>query len=147
MKSVCRLDLALTIFACGSIPSGPIQYHHSKNFISQIFVFIRALVKYMIALRRHGEEIQATQELRERLPLGKHRNIKKKKKSNSHWPRSRDRSWHKQSPFSENSSELSEPSSSWSESPFPSKSSYEMCGKPSRDLFQRALSQLNKHSE
>ena len=104
MRSVCRFDLALTIFACGSIPSRPIQYHHSKNFISQIFVFIRTLVKYMIALHGHGEEIQVIQELRERLPLGKHKNIKKKKKSHSHRPRSRDKPWHRQSPFSENSS-------------------------------------------
>ena len=42
-----------------------IQYYHRKSFISQMFVFIRPLVKYMMVLHRHGEEIQATQASRE----------------------------------------------------------------------------------
>ena len=82
--------------------------------------------------------------------LGSHNNINKKN-SHSLRPRSRDRltprSRHKHNPFGKNPSELSESSSSRSESPFKSKSSYEMCCKQSRDLSQDALSQLDKYCE
>ena len=70
--------------------------------------------------------------------LGAHRNIKKKKKSHGHFPRSRDRPRYEHISISESSSELSESSSSRTESLFPSKSNYEMYRKPSRGLSKRA---------
>ena len=69
--------------------------------------------------------------------LGAHRNMKKKK-SHGHFPKSRDRPRHEHISISESYSELSESSSSRTESLFPSKSNYEMYRKPSRGLSKRA---------